>query len=285
MDPQFRSLGQFLSESLGQQLLIENRPGATGIVGINACAKSASDGYPLCAISSDSLSVLPHLVRDLPYDPKKDFTPVAQIVYFRAILVTDQQAPFNTFREMIAYAKANPGRLNFGSFGEGGAAHQAIEIIKNAIVTRITHVPYKGSGPAIQAVVAGEVDLALSTRRWVLPLIRAGRLKPLALPGDRRLPALTDVPTYKELGIDLDLRSWFGLVGPAGISREIVVRLNREIVKVMHSPAYREKYLAPIDYEAVDSAAGEFAGFFDDSREKRGRQIAELLKAAGYKVQ
>lgn len=283
IDPLFRSLAQFLAEPLGQQVLVENRPGATGTVGLSVCAKSPPDGYTLCGISSDSLSVLPHLFSKLPYDPEKDFSPVAQIIYVRAILVANAQAPFNTFREMIAVAKAHPGKLNFGSFGEGGAAHQAIEIIKHATGTKITHVPYKGTGPAIQAAVAGEVDLALSTPLVVLPLIKAGRLKPLALPGEARMPILPEVPTYGELGIDLDLRSWFGLVGPAKIPGAIVSRLNREIAKVLGSPQYRDKFLVPLYYEAADSTAEEFAEFLKNSREKWGRQVADLLKAAGYK--
>lgn len=284
IDPLFRSVAQFLTESMGQQVLVENRAGATGAIGLSACAKSPPDGYTLCGISSDSLSVLPHLSKQLPYDAEKDFTPIAQLVYVRAVLVANPRAPFNNFTEMIAYATANPGKLNFGSFGEGGAAHQALEIIKRATTTRITHVPYKGSGPAIQAAVAGEVDLALSTVNVVLPLIRAGRLKPLSLPGEQRMPVLPDVPTYKELGIGQELRSWFGLMGPAGIPREVVIRVNREVVRVLQSNAYREKFVNPVYYETSEMNPQQFAEFLMESR-IHGKQIADLLHAAGYRAE
>ena len=283
MDPLTRSIGQYLAESLGQPVLVENRPGATGVVGLNICAKSAPDGYTLCAISSDSLSVVPFLVASLPYDPEQDFSAIAQLVYVRAILVANSRANLNSFGEMVAYAKANPGKLNFSSFGEGGAGHQALEIIKRATGTSITHVPYKGAGPAIQAVVAGEVELSLSTPPVVLPHIRSGRLKPLALPGDQRMPILPDVPTYKELGIDLELRSWFGLIGPANIPRDIVNRLNAEIVKTLNSSVYREKFLEPSYYEATSGTAAQFAELMKVHR-IWGRQIADLLKDAGYKA-
>ncbi|MSQ71202.1 MAG: tripartite tricarboxylate transporter substrate binding protein [Betaproteobacteria bacterium] len=283
MDPLTRSIAQYLSESMGQQVLIENRPGATGVVGLNICAKSPPDGYTLCAISSDSLSVVPFLIPNLPYDPEKDFTAIAQLVYVRAILVANSRAPFNSFSELVAHARANPGKLNFSSFGEGSAGHQAIEIIKRATGTSITHVPYKGAGPAIQAVVAGEVELSLSTPPVVLPHIKSGRLKPLALPGDQRMPILPDVPTYKELGIDLELRSWFGLIGPANLPRDIVNRLNAEIVKTLNSSVYREKFLEPSYYEATSGTATQFAELMKVHR-VWGRQIAELLKDAGYKA-
>ena len=284
LDPLVRTVGQYMFESMGQQVLVENRPGATGVVGLNICAKSPPDGYTLCGISSDSLAVLPHLLPSLPFDADKDFVGIAQLVYVRAILVTHFKTPFNTFREMVAYAKANPGKLNFASFGEGGAGHQALEIIKHAMGIDIAHVPYKGAAPSIQAVVAGEADLSLSTPPVVLPHIRSGRLKPLALPGDQRMPILPDVPTYKELGIDLELRSWFALVGPAGISPDIVNRLNVEVVKALNAKAYREKIIEPSYYEVNSMNAAQFAEFLKSSR-VFGKQIADMVKATGYRSQ
>ena len=281
MDPLTRSFTQPLAEALGQQVLVDNRPGATGTIGLAACAKSPPNGYTLCMISSDSLSVVPNLFPTPPYQVK-DFTAIAQLIYVRAILVANVKTPFSTFRDMVSYAKANPGKLNFASFGEGSAGHQALELIKNATGIQITHVPYKGAGPAIQAAVAGEVELSLSTPPVVLPHIRTGRLKPLALPGEQRLPVLPEVPTYRELGIDLDLRSWFGLIGPANIPREIVTRLNTEIVKIVQQPAYREKFVAPSYYETSEMTGPQFSEFLQ-SHSAAGKRLADMLKASGMK--
>jgi tripartite-type tricarboxylate transporter receptor subunit TctC len=282
MDPLLRSIQPPLTEALGQQIVVENRPGATGMIGMAFCAQAAPDGYTLCTVTSDGMLIIPRLRSDLPYNVERDFTPVVQMVSTTTILVSPARAPFNDFREMVAYAKANPGKLNYGSFGMGGGGHQLIETINKRAGVRITHVPYKGSGPAVQAAVAAEVDLAASTPQVVGPMIQAGKLKGIAIITEARNPKFPDIKTYKEQGYDVGNGGWFGLVGPGKMPKEIVDRLNREVVRIIMSPAQRERIVANFGADPIGGTAEDFVRAMKADA-ARADELAELLRVSGYK--
>src|SRR4051812_32075706 len=179
VDPLVRALANGLTERMGQPVIVDNRPGATGTIGMNACAKSPPDGTTFCFVTSDGMSVIPALGMQLPFDAERDFQPVTLLGYSQPVLVAAAGAPFESFKSLVAYARANPGKVNFGTFGEGSSSHQLLEAIQHGAGIRLTNVPYKGTGPALQAAIAGEVDLALSIVPVIAPHIKSGRLKPI----------------------------------------------------------------------------------------------------------
>jgi tripartite-type tricarboxylate transporter receptor subunit TctC len=282
MDPLMRLLQEPLGASLGQSVVVENRPGATGSLGMNVVAQSAPDGYNFTVATSDGILIIPRIKKDLPYDVERDFTPVTQMVYTTTILVTNPKSPFNDFRELLAYAKANPGKLNLGSFGMGGGTHQLLELINKRGNVRIVHVPYKGSGPAVQAAVAGEVDLAASTPQVVGPFIRGGKLKGLAITTEKRNADFPDIASYKEQGYDISNAGWFGLFGPGKLPRDITDRMAREVGRIINQPAQRKFLTAAFGTDPVGSMPDEFARFLK-AEGPRADELAELLRAAGYK--
>ena len=281
LDPLARSIAPSLAQGLGQQVVVENRPGATGTIGYNACA-SSPDGYTICMATTD-LMILPHLMK-LPFDLDRDIAPITQLLYFRQFLIANARAPYNNFREMVEYARANPGKLNFGSFGEGGGAHQLIAVINQQMGTDIVHVPYKGSGPALQGVLAGEVDMAVAVAPTASPLLKAGKIKVLAVNGDTPMSVFPGIGTYREQGFGLDIRNWWGVVGSTKAPKEHITRLNRDIVKVISDPVYRQKFMEAQYYEPIGNTPEEFA-----QNLKTGRVVAEAiakaLKASGYRRQ
>src|SRR3954467_11385314 len=177
LDAIFRPLAQLMTESIGQPIVLDNRPGGNTLIAMDLCAKAPADGYTICATSNDSMSLNPHLYTKLPYDTEKDFVGVANLLYVDEVIVAKANAPFNSFREMIDYAKQKPGALNFASFGTGSSAHMILAWINTRAGVNITHVPYKGGGPAVQATLAGEVDLTYMGTGALAPYIKAGRVK------------------------------------------------------------------------------------------------------------
>jgi tripartite-type tricarboxylate transporter receptor subunit TctC len=282
VDPLVRGLSNGLGARLGQPVVVENRPGATGTIGMAACAKSAPDGYTLCFVTSDGLTVVPNLRSDLPFDAERDFAPVTLLGYPQSVLVASTRAPFDGFAGMIAYAKAHPGRIDFGTFGEGGISHQLLEAIQQGAGVKMTNVPYKGTGPAIQAALAGEVDLALSTLPVVAPHFPTGKLRPLVVIGRERLPSLPDVPTYREQNLPIDIATWFAIMAPAGVPRAILAKTHGAIAATMAEPDWREKVMPRNAYDALGSGPDEFERFLVPSR-AAGKKIADMLKAAGYR--
>lgn len=284
VDPLVRALAYGLGERLSKPVIVENRPGATGTVGMNACAKSSADGYTLCFVTSDGMSVIPALSGGLPFDAEKDFEPVTLLGVSKPVLVASARSPFDGFAALVAYARANPGKVNFGTFGEGGSSHQLLEAIQHGTGTRITNVPYKGTGPALQAAVSAEVDLALSIAPVVLPHIKAGRLKPLLVLARERLAPLPDVPTYIEQSIPLFRATWFGIVVPAGVPRGIIDRLHADIAALLGDSKWRDRYMPSDSYEVSGIGPDGFPRFLSESRAD-GKRIAELLRAGGYRPQ
>jgi len=284
VDPLVRALASGMTDRLGQTVIADNRPGATGTVGMNACAKSAADGYTLCFVTSDGMVVLPALGATLPFDAEKDFQPVTLLGSSKPVVVASANSPFDTFKGLVAYARANPGKVNFGTFGEGGSSHQLLEAIQHGTGTKMTNVPYKGTGPALQAAVAGEVNLALSILPIVMPHIQAGKLKPLLVVARTRLPAISAVPTYEEESLPLVRATWFGIVVPAGVPANNVAHLHEAIAAVLADKAWRERFMREDSYDVSGDGPQDFARFLVASRAD-GKAIADLLRAGGYRPQ
>ena len=232
-----RAIGQKLAESLGQPVIIDNVPGAGGSVGADKVAKAASDGYTLLMGHIGTLAVNPAIYPKLPYDPVRDFAPVAWVANVPNVLVVHPKVPAQNLRELVTYAKARPGRLNYGSGGNGSAAHLATEYLKLQTGTFIVHVPYRGAAPAVQDLVAGQVQLLFTGAPVLLPFIKSGQLRALAVSSRQRLEVLPTVPTVAESGYPgFEADQWYGVVAPAGTPADIVRKLNAQINQALGSP-------------------------------------------------
>jgi tripartite-type tricarboxylate transporter receptor subunit TctC len=256
-----RALGQKLAERWSQQVVIENRPGAGGNVAAEAVAKSAPDGYTWLLGNNSILATNQTLYRSLPYDPVKDFAPVSLVAVQPNILVVNPQVPASSVAELIALAKNNPGRLNYASSGAGAAAHLAAELFKTMAGVDLVHVPYKGAQPALTDVIAGRVQVMFATSASVIPFIKAGKLRGLAVTSARRSPSVPDLPTVSEAGVaGFEAITWHGVVVPAATPAPLVERLNRDIVSVLGLPDLRER-LAALGAEVLAGTPREFADY------------------------
>ena len=261
-----RALQPGLQTSLGQPVVIENRAGANGMVAAEAVAKSAADGYTILMASGGMVSVNPHLYAKLPIDPVKDLTPVAATARIAVFLVTNPKVPANNVAEFIAHVKANPGKLSFGSPGSGSSPHLAGEMFKAQAGLFALHVPYRGAAPALQDLLAGQLDFHFDPGVG-LPQVKAGKLKLLAVGSPKRAAAYPDTPTLDEAGLKgFDADSIFGLYAPAGTPADVVARLNREVNQLLASAAVKER-IATLGGEALTMSPAEFgARAADDSR-------------------
>jgi tripartite-type tricarboxylate transporter receptor subunit TctC len=231
-----------LTRALGQPVIVDNRPGASGNIGNQFVARAKPDGYTLLMAYSGYQVGNPHLFKDAGWDPLKDFVPVAMVTRAPQVFAIPNALPVNSLQELIAYAKKNPGKLNYASSGNGSIQHIAGELFKQLTGTFITHIPYRGSGPAVQDLLAGTVDLHITTPASVVSHIKSGRLRALAVTSAKRLPSLPDVPTATEAGLKgYDLDSWFALYAPAGTPAPIVQQLNGEVNKILQMPDVRKK--------------------------------------------
>jgi tripartite-type tricarboxylate transporter receptor subunit TctC len=229
-----RIVGKHLAERLGQPVVIENRAGANGIIALEALKNAAPDGYTLAAASNGPLVINPFLYLKLPYDPVRDFVAIGRMVDFPLLLVTHPSLQASTVTELIALAKAKPGVLTYSSPGVGNGSHLAVELFASMANVSLVHVPYKGTAPAATALLGGEVSFTISSIPTVLPHIRAGKLRALAVGNAKRLPALPEFPTLSESGVPgYEAFSWAGLIAPSGTPREVVTRVNREMVQVL----------------------------------------------------
>lgn len=237
-----RLVSDALSRALGQPVIVDNKPGASGNIGNQMVARAKPDGYTLLVSYSGYHVGNPHLFKQAGWDPIKDFAPVAMMTRAPQVIAARPGLPVNSLRELIAYARANPGRLNYASSGNGSIQHIAGELFKQLTGTFITHIPYKGSGPAVQDLMGGQVDLFITTPAGVVSQIQAGRLKGLAVTSHQRLSSLPQVPTAAESGLKgYELDSWFALYAPAGTPAEIVQLLNTEVGKILATPETRRK--------------------------------------------
>ena len=273
-----RLVGGKLSESLGQPVLVENRGGAGGTIAADAVAKAAPDGYTVLQNSITTHGVGPHLYSKLPYDPVKDFTPVSGLALLPLIMAVNTELPVKSVAELVAHSKAN--NLNFASSGNGGAPHMAAELFKSVTGAPLTHVPYKGSGPAVADLVGGRVQIMFDAAPSLIAHIRSGRLRVLAAASAERNRLLPEVPTFGELGYPkVAVSLWYGLLAPAGTPKPIVEKLNREVAKALGSPDVREKLLAQ-GAEPMPGTPQAFASFMQDEMAK----WAPVVKQAGVKL-
>ncbi len=238
-----RWLGEKLTPVLGQPLVVENRAGAQGAVGLQAAKTAAADGYTFVYSNVSNLSIAPNLGVALPYDAQKDFAPVTQLgLTVLAMVVPSTLGPKN-LKEFIAWAKANPSAANFASFGNGSTSHVYGEMLNAAAGLKMVHVPYSGAGPAVQATIAGQTQMAIQDLAAVGPHIASGRVVAMAVTGPRRWPALPDLPTFAEQGYPLDIAGWNGIHAPAGTPRPIIERMSIEINRIIQTPEGREQML------------------------------------------
>ena len=246
-----------LSEELGQQVVIDNKGGAGGTIGADAVAKSPPDGYTVLLFHVGMIYGV-SLFKSLPYDVTRDFAPVSDVGQAASVLIVNPSLPAKTLREFIALAKASPGRLNYGSAGIGSSSHLAPELFQSLAQAKVTHVPFKGGGPAVTAVMAGDIQFMIETLGSVLPNIKAGKLTALAVTGDKRSSSLPDVPTMKEAGLpEYVYTTWYGVWVPAKTPAPVVARLHRALDKIMNEDAMR----ATLDKAGVDAVSTTPARF------------------------
>jgi tripartite-type tricarboxylate transporter receptor subunit TctC len=237
-----RLVSDGLAQALGQPVVIDNKAGGAGNIGNQLVARAKPDGYTLLVSYSGYHVGNPHLFKQAGWDPIKDFAPVAMMTRAPQVIVVNSKVPFNDLAGLIDYAKKNPGKLNYASSGNGSIQHIAGELFKQITGTFITHIPYRGAGPATQDLIGGQVDLFMTTPAAVVAHVQAGKLKALAVTGTQRLAALPNVPTANEAGLKgFELDSWFALYAPAGTPPEIVQRLNTALAKVMAAPDVKKK--------------------------------------------
>jgi tripartite-type tricarboxylate transporter receptor subunit TctC len=237
-----RLIAEPLSRALGQPVVVENKAGASGNIGNQQVAKAKPDGYTLLLAYSGYQVGNPHLFKKAGWDPIKDFAPVAMLTRAPQVVAARGNLPVNNLRELVAFAKANPDKLNYASSGNGSIQHIAGELFKQMTGTSLTHVPYKGAGPAVQDLLGGQVDLFFTTPASVVSHIKADKLKGLAVTSNSRLSSLPQVPTTRESDLkDFTLDSWFALYAPAGTPNEVVQQLNAEIIKILASPDVKKK--------------------------------------------
>ena len=274
IDSLSRMIGERLGQRLGQPVLIDNRPGAGTLLGADMVAKAAPDGYTLMVTSDATMTINPHLYAKLPYDPVKDFAPVTQLVLLNQLLLAHPAVPAASVKELVAYAKGHPGKLNYASYGNGSQPHLAMETLKNQASVDIVHVPYKGIPLALPAVLSGEVELTFSGAASSQAHIKAGRLKALAVGGKTRLPSLPDVPTFAEAGFpDVPANAWFGLFVPSATPREIVLKLHAEVTRILKEPEFLQKEILAKGFELVASTPEDFSTFLTTDSLRNARAV------------
>jgi len=275
-----RVLALKLSEAMGQQVVVDNRPGAGGAIGADIVAKSPPDGYTMVTAVTSIMAINQFLYRKLPYDPEKDFAPVTQVGSLPLILVIHPSLPAKNVREFIAIAKAKPGQLNYGSSGVGTATHMTTELFKAMAGVDLVHIPYKGSGQVMGDVIGGQLALIFDQIVSSLPHVHGGKLRMLAITSAKRFPSLPDLPTIAESGVPgYESISWAGVAVPAGTPKEIVARLHAEIVKVLAMPDIRERFLRD-GIETIGSTPEQFSEHIRRERIK----WAKVVKDSGAKA-
>jgi len=275
-----RAVSQKLGERLGQAVVVENRPGAGGAIGSDLVAKAVPDGYTLLLATSSTHSIGPALNPRMPYDAVADFTPIAHVGNAPSIMLVPNSAPARTVKDWIDYARRNPGRLNYASSGNGTSIHMSGAMFTHLTGVELIHVPYKGSGPAVTDLLAGQVSLMFDNIPSSLPHIRSGKLKALATTGAKRDAALPDLPTIAEAGVPgYESGVWFGLMAPAGTPKEVVAKLNAEAVKGAKSPDF-VKRMGDLGYNMIPASPEVMT---DMIRQEIARWTP-IVKASGAKV-
>jgi tripartite-type tricarboxylate transporter receptor subunit TctC len=280
-DLRARQLGIPVSAALGQPIVIDNKPGASGNIGHEFISRAAADGYTLGIGAMGPLAVNPSMYAKVNFDPLKDFTPIVLIEKAPLVLVTRADKPFKSVKDVVAAAKASPGKLTIGNAGPGGAHHLSGELFEQAAGITTLSVPYKGGGPASTALLSGEIDMMFEQTYAALPSLQAGKTRALAVTSARRLPSLPDVPTMTELGYpQVVVSNWLGLIGPKGMPAPVVARLNEEFNKALALPDIREKIVGPGN-EVGGGTPQEFAAFIAAENQR----WSALVKKAGIKIE
>jgi len=275
-----RAIGQRIGESLGQQVLVDNRPGAAGTIGSDIAAKAPADGYTLVMGSSPTHAIAPALYPALPYDPLRDFSAVTLVGSVPNVLVLHPSVPAKTVKEFIAVAKARPGKLNFASTGNGTSQHLSAELFKFMAGLDMVHIPYKGTAPALTELVAGQVDLAFENMPALIPHIQAGRLRALAVTTTKRSAVMPELPTIAEAALPgYDASVWFGVFAPAGTPRPVIDRLHGEILKALQTQDLKSRMIA-MGTDVSGMGPDDFSAYV----RKEIPKWANLVKAAGVKV-
>lgn len=269
-----RILGARLGELLGQQVVPEQRAGAAGVLGAEAAARAAPDGYTLVVGQASNLAINQHLMSKLPYDPVKDFAPITLIATSPNLLVVHPSLPARSVNDLVALAKARPGSINYASAGNGSPGHLAAEYFKKLAKIDIVHIPYKGATPALTDVIAGQASLYFTSPIAAQPYVQSGRLRQLAVTSAQRFPPLPDVPTVAESGLrDYEIVSWWGLLAPAGVPREIIARVHAEAVKALNTAEMKER-LAGQGAMVVTNTPEQFAAYIKSEIANWGRIVA-----------
>jgi len=280
IDPIARMIGQKLSESLGQQVFVDNRPGANGAIGTEILAKAPPDGYTLIHLGPGTHVINALLVKNLPYDSMKDFAPVATVQRSDYTLVVHPSLPAGSVKELVALAKAKPGQIAYASSGNGNMNHLAAELFNMVTGVKTYHIPYKGAGPALTDLISGQVQMHFSVTISALPHVKSGRLKPLAFGGDKRFPAMPQVQTFAEAGLSaLTLRPWQGILAPARTPKPIIDRLSADISRIVALPEITER-LVSLGMTPLITTPEQFAALMASEYAKS----AEVIKAANIKL-
>ncbi|MBK7591364.1 MAG: tripartite tricarboxylate transporter substrate binding protein [Betaproteobacteria bacterium] len=280
IDTVARAIAQKLTEAWGQTVVVDNRPGAGGNIGADLVAKAAPDGYTVVMGALSTHAVNPSLYPKMPYDAVKDFAPIALVAVTPNVLVVNPSLPVATAREFIAYARANPGKLAFGSGSNGSAGHLAGELFKVDAGVDMLHVPFKGAAPAMQALLAGDTQLMFDNLASATAQVKAGKLKALAVTTARRSKLAPDLPTLAEAGLPgFDISTWFGLLAPAGTPADVVARWNAEVTRILNSAEMRERMTA-LGAEPAPDTPAEFARFIAGETAK----YARIVKLSGAKL-
>ena len=270
-----RLIGQKLTDKFKQTVVVENRPGAGGNIGTAFVAKAAPDGYTIMMGTIGTQSINPSLYKKMPYDAAKDFVPITRAAMVPNLLVVNKDAPYNTLAEMMAYGKANPGKLTYGSSGNGTTLHLSGELFNLMSGSKITHIPYKGSTPAVADLMGGQISMIFDNMPSVIQQVKSGRLKALAVTSAQRNPQLPDIPTIQEVGVTgYEVWSWFGLLAPAATSKPIVDKLNASIVEIIKQPDVQAKIIE-LGAVPVPETSAEFGAFIEAETLKWAKVIKE----------
>jgi tripartite-type tricarboxylate transporter receptor subunit TctC len=274
-----RLIAQKLSETTGTPFVVDNKPGAGGILGNDVVAKAAPDGYTLLMGSASNLAVNVSMYKSFPYDPKKDLIPVSQVAAGPFVLVVNPQVPAQTFKEFIALVKSKPGQITFGSSGNGTSLHLAGELMNTMADMKMTHVPYKGTGPATLDTISGQLSATISDMVPFVPHIKAGKLRPLAQTMSQRSRLLPDLPTVAETLPGYDATSWYGMMAPAGTPPAIIQKLHQELGKVMQMADVKERY-TQLAVDTVNSTPEQFGAYIAAEQVK----WADVVRKSGAKI-
>ena len=269
-----RMVGAKLADAWGKQIVVDNRPGAAAAIGTELCARAAPDGYTLCMGTSGSIAISPNLNK-VPYDPVKDLATITQTSAQSMLVVLHPSVPLNSVKELIAFARANPNKLIYASSGAGGSGHLAVELFQALTKVSMTHVPYKGNGPALLAQVSGEVQLGFNNILAVLPHVNSNRLKAIAVTSRKRAHTMPNLPTLEEAGVPgYEATSWNGIFAPAKTPRPIIDKLHVAVVKILNTPDVREKLVAA-GSDPVGSTPDEFHAYVKQELARWGKVVRD----------